>query len=260
MNAASPVIESKKVSRKVWAVVIAIVAVLAAAIAGLAYVVTAPGPPPRLVSVSYSPTDPTPSDIVTVEVVADGGSFADPLEIGLSYTSYFAGGESGGGGIGGYGVHRGSWQMGPFPNGTEVWLIASASTRAHGATISDEVTFQVGDVLRGGPSGLRFDQVSQTPTTVTTLDDVDITARVVSLSNVTRVQLLSFSFMRSGGGGGGGEPLLETDLDTYTGTIRPFGGPGGSGFERGTIFRYRLAAIDESGNTAVTATSTFTIR
>ena len=89
---------------------------------------------------------------------------------------------------------------------------------------------------------------------------MDITARVVSLSNVTRVQLLLFSFMRSGGGGGGGEPLLETDLDTYTGTIRPFGGPGGSGFERGTIFRYRLAAIDESGNTAVTATSTFTIR
>ena len=41
-----------------------------------------------------------------------------------------------------------------FPDGAEVWFVVSAATDSEGPVLSENYTFQVGEVIRDGPSGL----------------------------------------------------------------------------------------------------------
>jgi hypothetical protein len=250
---------SKKRSKKLWILIVSIVIIVVVVLATVLYlVVLRPASPLRILSVSISPENPTSSDRVTIVAHVEGGSSLFGPSVNIHHGAYFGDGGSGGGSMIPIGNNRYQSQMRrTIADGTEVWFIVAASTNTEGPIFSENYTFQVGEVIRDGPSDLTIEDVTQSPQEPTSLDTVVVTARIVSKSNITEVRLIDMRFFRFGGGGGSGGMQLES-TDNYTGEITAHG-PGGGGFERGTIHFYRVVAIDETGNTAVSEVYWFTV-
>ncbi|UCD92959.1 MAG: hypothetical protein JSV43_03340 [Methanobacteriota archaeon] len=261
----SPHLESKY-SRKTWIVIGTVTVVLAILCIAVMIILveTRPAPsPPQILDVYVSPEHPTSSDeiIVTAHVVSESSSY---VSVRIRYCSYFDGSGSGGRGMLSVGNDLYAARLTEhgriFRDGTEVWFVVTASIGYGETVISESFTFQVGDVLRNGSSGLNILQVAHNPEEPTSEDSVFVTASVYSNAEISHVTL-GYMQIRSLGGGGGGGSMRYQSGDNYSGDIRGHG-PGGLmevGFVEGTVILYRVAAKDETGNTAVSNVYTFTI-
>ncbi|HYS71190.1 MAG TPA: hypothetical protein VEM95_02095 [Thermoplasmata archaeon] len=247
---------------------IVIVAVVLAATGAVAYVLTRPEAPLRILSIDISPDPAVPGTAIVVDVHAEGGSALSPLSVELHYASFFAGGGGGGGTMEDRGGGHFTSDLPALENHTEVWLFAYAYTRSQGPVFSSHLVFPVGTILRGGASGLAFTNVTQVPERPGPLDTVKVTARVDSAATITEVRSafawlhMSFgSFGATSFSSGGGEgPVQEASPGVYTTAFPGMGGaPGGGGFEHGTVWFYRLTAADDTGNVAGTDILSFTV-
>jgi len=255
VTAPSPTAPPRPPSRRWGLVLTAALLAVILAVAGLVFwTATSPPPAPQILAVSWTPQSPGPGDVITVVARVTPAT----LTVDLQGLSYFESGWSGGGSMIPLGDGRFQAQIGPFVEGAEVWFVVSVSTREVGPTLSEHVVFQVGQVLRGGPSGIRIDSVTLDPALPSVLDNPVVTARVNSSVAITQVEFASMRFQRGGGGGGSGR-AFESSPGLYRGDFGP-AGPGGRGFERGTVFFYRFAARDATGNTAVSEIQTFVVR
>lgn len=249
----------KKSKRMIVIVIVIVVALILAVVA--VYLLLSSSRPLRILSVSITPLSPTPNDAIKVTTQVEGGSFFDSLHVEISYNAYFADSISGGGGGGGFmsgGFVERTWEIGPYPNGTEVWLLVIASTNTQGPVFSENHIIQVGQVLRNGSSGLKIEHVRRSVENPTSLDDVVVSARITSSVNITRVDVISVQCSRHSSGSGNSN-VVDMGNGTYNATIMPIGPGMTVGTEKGTIWFYRVVAIDESGNTAASEIFSFTV-
>jgi len=155
------------------------------------------------------------------------------------------------------GENRYQGRLGPFINGTEVWFVVSAVSGSEGPVISSQMTLDVGTVVRNGPSGIAIAQVTRIPTNPDPLDIVVVTAQVTSQSTMLQVSFSYMAFYRNGQGSGGGSMIQDTSGNWTTGGM--FVAPVMPRFS-GTVFYYRIAAIDGTQNTATSAVYNYTLR
>jgi len=86
---------------------------------------------------------------------------------------------------------------------------------------------------------------------------VKVSAKITSNVNITRMGLEYMKFYPHGSGGGSGGTSGSKN-DTFEGEIN-LEGFDGEGHEKGTRVFFRVIAQDETGNTAVSQTHSFTI-
>src|SRR5881396_2656265 len=137
------------------------------------------------------------------------------------------------------------------------WFVVSAVSGSEGPVISSQMTLDVGTVVRNGPSGIAIAQVTRIPTNPDPLDIVVVTAQVTSQSTMLQVSFSYMAFYRNGQGSGGGSMIKDTSGNWTTGGM--FVAPVMPRFS-GTVFYYRIAAIDGTQNTATSAVYNYTLR
>lgn len=237
---------------------VAIISVLIVASAMLYTAQLKPPPPPeplplRIVSVNITPDPPIPEKNMTVTILVEGGT--GYIGVNLGYQFYFAKGIGGGSRSVPY-IGNGTYQteLKSFQNGSEVWIVASASTAVEGPVLFN-CTFQVGDVLRNGSSSLKISNVIRNPFNPTHKENVTIIANVTSSAKIRDALLIYEYATRFGGGGGAGSMFLDGPSSYHAIIQRHYD----DGFPIGAIFLYRVAAIDESNNTAVSSTYSYII-
>ncbi len=232
---------------------------VAVAIVGsvLAYLASQPGPPLRILDVRVSPDPGVPGQPMTVTARIEGGTFLRPLGVSAEYTSFFAYGSGGGAGLYARGGDAYSGTVGPFPNGTAVWVVVVASdgaTRRYAG-----VTVEVGQVLQGGPSGLRINSVILDPPQPTSLDMPEVIVNVTGAANLTSVTFAYTGFSASGGGSGMTAMFPTASGDYYTPLFGTFGGTPSGMTAVGATWVYRIAAQDDTGNTVLSPAYNFTV-
>ncbi len=229
----------------------------------LATVLLQPGPPLDLLSVSVSPNPVVPDQPVTVTAQVQGGSFLAPLSVSVEYNTFFGTGSSGGSTL----FHRSgesySAAIGPFGNGTAVWLIVTASD-GHAFQLSGNLTVIVGTLSQGGATGLRINSVALNPPHPTSLDNPTLTVNVTSSAAVTDVYLTTLYMYASSGStssGGGSGSMMRDAHGNYTAFPGMFFGmgPGSYGTTVGTIWLYRIGAQDAAGHAVLSPVYTFTV-
>ena len=221
------------------------------------YALLQPGPPLRILSVAVSPERPAPGDTLTVVAAVQGGTLLMPVSASITFATFFGDGGGGGGSMAHAGDNRYQGRLGPFANGTEVWFVVSAATGSEGPAISPEMTLDVGTVVRNGSSGIAIAQVTQSPTNPDPLDTVVVTAQVTSKSKTLQVSFSWMAFYRNGQGEGEGSMIQDTAGNWTTGGM--FVPPVMPRFA-GTVYYYRIAAIDGTQNTATSAVYNYTLR
>jgi hypothetical protein len=237
---------------------VAIISVLIVASAILYTAQLKPPPPPeplplRIVSVNMTPDPPIPEKNMTVTILVEGGT--GHVSVNLGYRFYFAEGIGGGSRTVPY-IGNGAYQteLGSSRTGSEVWIVASASTAVEGPVLYN-CTFQVGDVLRNGSSGLKISDVIRNPFNPTHKDNITITANVTSGAKIREV-LFAYEYAARFGCGGGAGSMSMDGSGSYHAIIQQHHD---DGFPIGAIFLYRVVAIDESNNTAVSSTYSYII-
>lgn len=250
---------SRHPRRVLWMAVVIAVAIVGSL---LGYAALQPGPPLRILGVDVSPNPAVPDQPVTVTASVQGGTFLAPVSVMVEYNSFFTGGATGGGSLFSRGGGAYSTTIGPFPNGTTVWLVVVASDGG-GFQVSDSYTVDVGVVPRGGPSGLRLVSVQLDPPKPTSLDQPVVTVNVTSAASLTDVSLHVMHFFASSGAtasGGGGGLMESTGPGTYT-SVSLFAVAGASSgiTAVGTVWLYRIGATDSTGNTVLSPAYNFTV-
>lgn len=255
----SPEEEARRRRKRLIVLGLLIAAVLVGAV--VAYILVQPGPPLKILSVSVSPDPAVPDQRLTVTAQIQGGSFLAPVGVMMNANTFFANVGGGGGSLlpRGGGTYSGS--LGPFPNGTAVWIVVSAT--AGGVTRqSGSLTVDVGTVPQDGASGLRLNAVVLNPPQPTPLDMPVLTANITSAATITDVTL-SLVWFASGqySGGSGTTGMSTTSSGNYTTTpLYGFGGgPGTGGTTVGTVWLYRIGAQDSTGNTLLSPVYNFTV-
>ena len=216
---------------------------VAALAAFLPRFVIPPPPPLRIDSVSISPDPPSPYAEVTVTVRLSKAA----ANVGLGYIaalgSTFAGGTS----MQPAESRTYRTNLGPFANGTEVWFVVTAATSDEVAS-SDFSVFQVGTVLRGGPSGLRIDSIARTPDQPQPHDSVVVTANITANGNYTEAFVESFVILS---GAAVGDFFRMDGYGTdFSGRIYAY---------PSALVAYRIVAQDTTGNTAVSEVFSFQV-
>ncbi len=113
--------------------------------------------------------------------------------------------------------------------------------------------FEIGRVEKSNITSLSITEVIQTPGKPTTAtSSVEISAKVSSNVTISKVTFEDMHFTE-GGGGSGSSFMRSRGNDTYEDIIHL------DYYESGTRVFYRIKAVDESGNTAVTPVYTFTL-
>ena len=234
------------------------VAVALAIVGGIfAYLAFQPGPPLRILDASVSPDPGLPGQAITVTAHIRGGTFLRPLGVSAEYASFFASGSGGGMGLYAKGANTYAGTVGPFPNGTAVWIVIVASDGAARSYVS--LTVDVGQVLQGGQSGLRINRVTLDPPRPTSLDMPNVTVNVTSAADLTSVTF-AFTGLSSAGGGTGMTAMFPTTSgDYYTPLFGSFGGTPSGLTAVGAIWIYRIAAQDDTGNTVLSPDYNFTV-
>lgn len=229
----------------------------------VAYLLLQPGPPLDLLGVSLSPNPATPDQPITVTAQVQGGTFLAQVSVLLQYTAFFTGGPSGGSTMFHKGGETYATTIGPFANGTAVWLVVTASD-GHGFQLASNLTAEVGTISSGGASGLRINSVVLEPPHPTSLDDPTLTVNVTSSAAVTGVYLSTIYFYSTArstaSGGGGGQMMLnaEGNYTSFPGML--FGmGPSPYGTTVGTIWLYRVGAQDSAGHAVLSPVYTFSV-
>ena len=252
----SPLSEAQRRKRRRLAFLSILVAV-GVGVTLVTYALLQPGPPLRILSVAVSPERPAPGETVTVVATVQGGTLLMPASASITFATFFGDGGSGGGSMAHIGDNRYQRTLGPFANGTEVWFVVSAATGSEGPAISPEMTLDVGAVVRNGSSDIAIAQVTRIPANPDPLDTVVVTAQVTSNSTMLQVSFSWMAFYRNGQGGGGGGMLQDPSGNWTTGRmLMPDVMPRFSG----TVFLYRIAAIDGTRNTVTSAVYNYTLR
>ena len=255
-------LDPRKRRRLLW-IVAAVVVSLVVVGGVLAYVLLQPGASLDLLSASTSPDPAVPDQPITVTARVQGGTFLAPLSVNVDYRSFFTSGLGGGSTLFHGSGDSYSAQVGPFPNGTAVWLIVTAYD-SRGFELSGNLTVNVGTLTFGGAAGLRVNSVALEPLHPTSLDIPSLTANVTSPAEVTSVNLASWYFYWAPGstssGGSGGElmPGADGNYTTYPGMLYGIM-PEPHGTTVGTVWFYRIGAQDSAGNVALSPAYTFTV-
>ena len=201
----------------------------------------------KIVNVTYEPQNPLSGEKITFTITVENCSWCPPH---IHYNSYFAGGASGGGSIPTQvDDNEYSYEIGPFPNGTEVWCMIAATGSDGSFVISDEYIIQIGVVERSNTTSLTIFDVSHDASGT-------VEADVASNVTVSSVEMKYMYFYSYGSGGGGGSMHLKSG-NTYEGWIHLSGFDGE--LPKGTKVFYKIMAQDESNNTAVSPTFSFTV-
>ncbi|MCK5559804.1 MAG: hypothetical protein KAJ51_04400 [Thermoplasmata archaeon] len=208
------------------------------------------GGPLNIISVTYTPQDPQADDeiVVTAEIENCAGA-------SLRYSTYFAGGGSGGRTMSR--VEDGIYEdeLRPFDDGTEIWVIVKARDTNGNFQISDELIIQVGEIERSGISSLSISNIGYNPRTPTPADvGVKTWATITSDREITYVHFCSMRFYLEGSGSSSGT-TRDDDGDNIFEEFAHLDG----GLPVGAKVYFKFAAQDESGNTAVSATYKLTI-
>jgi hypothetical protein len=193
----------------------------------------------EIISITRSPEYPNPGDVITITVTVKNCT-----GVHFNWDAYFTGGP-GSQGMTEMGATEYEAKIGPYDNGTEVWYIVTAEGHDDTYILSDIYEIQIGEVERSDITTLSISNVLQSPPVPTTQDSsVTISADVSSNVNLTNIRL---GYLKLGlnGGGSGSMNMDYVSENTYDGII--FMGD----INEGATIIYRIAARDESGNTAV---------
>jgi hypothetical protein len=205
-----------------------------------------------LIRLTQTPENPQASDEITITAVITGGSPFGGAGTSITYISYFGSG-SGSGSKPMESIGNNKYKA-TFhgSNGSEIWCLITS-----GNNILADHTIQVGHIERSNLTSLAIKNITQTPEKPTSeTTSITITAEITSNVNVTEVEFMKEIISQSGSSGGGSGGMLKTENNTYSETISPYGfglsdAHQNRKFESGTTIYYRIAAQDESGNTAV---------
>jgi len=207
----------------------------------------------KIISITYDPQNPVPGDEITVTAVIENSSLTD-IQISL----YFGTGVNPSGYMPRKGDNTFEYTLGPYENGTEVWFMVVATGYNDSFVISDEYTIQIGELERSNTTSLSISNVTHSPQQPTQKNtSVKVSAKISSNVNITRMGLEYMKFYPHGSGGGSGGTSGSKN-DTFEGEIN-LEGFDGEGHEKGTRVFFRVIAQDETGNTAVSQTHSFTI-
>ncbi|UCE37537.1 MAG: hypothetical protein JSW00_19125 [Thermoplasmata archaeon] len=203
----------------------------------------------KITEVSQNPKYPKAGEEIIITVYVENCSGVE-----FNRMTYFMGGNVGGWGMDKVSDGKYETKIGPFSNGTEVWYIVSASGYNDAIFVTEEYIIQIGEIERSDVTTLAILNIHHSPQNPTTKDSiVTITADITS--NIT-LSLAWFGFAwfsRSEQSGRGGK-MLYVSGNTYESQIYlPYEN------KKGTQVYYKIAAQDESGNTAVSPTFNFTI-
>jgi len=204
-----------------------------------------PPPPPLAVeSVSISPDPPLTYESITVTARLSKGASAT---VRLAYVAAFGSTSSGGASMPSDGPRTYRTMIGPFPDGTEVWLVVVAAT-SNEAAHSDYMVFQVGAVVRNGSSGLRIVSVGRVPDQPGPGDSVAVTANITANGNYTEAFVETFAIVPSSAMGN----LFRMDLygTEFSTHIYAYSS---------ALIAYRVVAQDTTGNTAVSEVFSFRV-
>ncbi len=253
--------EAASLRRRKRLIVLTIVVAAVVIGAVVAYVLLQPGAPLRILSVTVSPDPASPDQPFTVTAQVQGGSFFAPVSVMATLNSFFSNPSGGGGTLLSQGGGSYSRAFGPFPNGTAVWLVVTA-TSGGTTLISPSDTVAVGTLPVGGASGLRLNSIALRPPQPTSLDMPVVSANITSAANITTVSLSMMWFAKGQYSGGSGlTGLTTTASGNYTSTpLFGFGGgPMSGGTQVGTVWLYRIGAEDSSGNALLSPVYNFTV-
>jgi phage FluMu protein Com len=204
-----------------------------------------------LISLSQTPENPQAYDDITITAEITGGSPFGGAGAYIKYSTYFGhGSESGTKPMESIGNNK---YKATFhgSNGTEIWCLITS-----GNHILADHTIQVGHIERSNITSLAIRNITQTPETPTSeTTSITIAAEITSTVNVTEVKFIKEVISQSGSSSSS-FGMKKTENNTYSETITPFGSRfsdvyQNQKFTSGTIIYYRIAAQDESGNTAV---------
>jgi hypothetical protein len=167
--------------------------------------------------------------------------------VGLGYVAAFGATFAGGASLQPAGSGTYQTTLGPFPPGTEVWFVVVASTLDQ-AVRSDFRVFQVGTVLRGGPSGLQIDSIARTPELPQSGDSVLVSANITANGNSTDAFVQAFAIVS--GAAVGDFSRMNANVTAFSGRLYAY---------PSALVAYRIVAQDATGNTAVSEAFTFQV-
>ena len=218
--------------------------------------------PAKIVNVSYMLADSSEGTYIKLNVKTEGGSILFGACPEYNYESYFGFGGGGGGNI---------WdeirnreyikKIGPFENGTEVWILIAVDT---GYSIQwREVTVRINNLPATVQNkNLTIEEVLYTSGIMKLNDTVHVSAKISGVTNETNVEIRSMHCYRCGSiisgmgmGSGGGGGMIFKENDTYNAIV-------GIGYVNGAveslnmipspysgILLFRVIAFDENRST-----------
>ncbi len=263
VSAATPEEQSRRRRRRLLGVVAVVVTVVAIVGAALSYVLLQPGAPLDLLGVRVTPDPAVPDQPLTVTAQVQGGTFLAPLGVSVQYDTFFGTGPSGTSTLFHGSGESYSATVGPFSNGSVLWLIVMASDGRR-FEVFGNLTVVVGTLAGEGSSGLRINTVVLNPPHPTSLDVPTLTVNATSSADITRVYLSARFYsptVRSsamGGTSGDMMPGTQGNYTTFPGML--YGnGPVSSGTTVGTIWFYRVGVQDSAGAAVLSPVYTFTV-
>ena len=211
----------------------------------------------HILAVTISPNTPSPGETITITAEVESEPTNWQPDVLLEYYAYFASHGKDGGLMHHSGGNFYTRNIGPFLNGTEIWLVVIASLYSKHPDLNADHIIQIGTVLRGGPSGLLIENLNHTPQQPRRGDTVRITADVTSNATLDEVTLI-FSHISSTDFGIANRTMTAQPSGTFAITIEnPF--LFGYIYEPGTLIFYRVVTRDATGNTALTLIHSYTI-
>lgn len=244
-------------SLRTFATFLVAVVVATSAFTAISFVALGPKPerPLRIVDVSVAPATPIPEQGLTVLSTVEGGSQFHPVSVWLFHAASYrneivSASRMTSLGEGGYRA-----AIGPFANGAEVWIVVAAMTSTQGPVFSQHLVLAVGVVVKD-PGSLVVESVTHTPPAPGPSTPVSVFAQIQTMTFVTKV-FLTYGWFARTTVGAGYRFMGTQDGVTYESPIDETGF--GRSFPPGTVFFYRVAAIDAVGVSADSGILSFTI-
>lgn len=217
---------------------------------------------PKILSIIQEPQNPSAGEKLSITIVVENVTYCR-----LQYESqqlYNESGHGSGSGGGGGSMDRRNkttfvYTFNPFVNGTWVWYMVQANGFNSNYVLSDEYTFQIGDIEAGNQSTLAISNVSYSPTTPSRQDEeVIVTANISSNETLDEISFSVFFFFYDGtassSSSGGWDPLENA---TYTQTFDLRRRLDDTLYPRETLIFFFIMATDDSGNSEISPTYTF---
>ncbi len=201
----------------------------------------------KIINITQDPISPKAGEVITFTAIVENCS-----ECMYGLVRYFAMEGSGGGFRNRINVGKYEKEIGPFPNGTEVWFKICAIGIDGPLNVSKDYIIQIGKIERSNITTLSIMDVHQFPQNPTSKDSwVTIRANVTSNVTLTSVEggYMKWSRSLSSHGTFSMNPSSGSTFETQFGFI----------LKSGTNVYYKIDARDESGNTALSQTFSFVI-